>query len=64
MTYLKIIQYVYLAFGLIFLYKAYEEYRYSSERNSFMFLAIGVVAIAMFFFRRHFHNKQINRKNK
>jgi hypothetical protein len=53
---------VYLAFGLIFLYKAYEEY--SSERNPYMFLAIGIVAIAMFFFRRHFHNKQINRKNK
>jgi len=61
MTYLKIIQYVYLAFGLIFLYKAYEEY--SSDRNPYMFLAIGIVAIAMFFFRRHFHNKQINRKN-
>lgn len=62
MTYLKIIQYVYLAFGFIFLYKAYNEY--TNGGNPIMFLAIGVVAIAMFFFRRHFHNKQQNRDNK
>ena len=49
-------------FGFIFLYKAYEEY--ANDRNPILFLAIGIVAIAMFFFRRHFHNKQQNRDNK
>jgi hypothetical protein len=60
MTYLKIIQYVYLAFGVFFLYDAFM--KYSAGENPFLSIAIGVVAIAMFFFRKHFHNKQQNRQ--
>ena len=48
MTYLKIIQYVYLAFGFIFLYKAYEEYK--NGRKPIMLQANGIVELEMFFF--------------
>lgn len=62
MTYLKIIQYVYLAFGLFFFFDAYS--KYSNGENPYLSLIIGVVAIGMFFFRRNFQNKQQNRNNK
>jgi DMSO reductase anchor subunit len=60
MTYLKIIQYLYLSFGVFFLYDAYT--KYSNNENPYLSLIIAVVAIAMFFFRKHFYNKQKNRQ--
>lgn len=56
MTYLKIIQYIYLFFGLFFIYDAYA--KYANDENPFLSIAIAVVAIGMFFFRKHMYNKQ------
>lgn len=60
MTYLKIIQYVYLVFGIFFIYDAYV--KYNAGEDYIISIAIAVVAIGMFFFRRHFYNKQQNNK--
>uniref|UniRef100_UPI004049E59D hypothetical protein n=1 Tax=Flavobacterium sp. TaxID=239 RepID=UPI004049E59D len=60
MTYLKIIQYLYLSFGVFFLYDAYV--KYSENENPYLSLLIAAVAIAMFFFRKHLFNKQQNRR--
>jgi hypothetical protein len=60
MTYLKIIQYLYLSFGVFFFYDAYA--KYANNENPYLSLIIAVVAVAMFFFRRHLFNKQQNRR--
>ncbi|KIX20993.1 hypothetical protein SY27_09440 [Flavobacterium sp. 316] len=60
MNYLKFIQYFYLAFGVFFLYDAFTKYQ--NNENYIMSIAIAVVAIGMFFFRRHFYNKHKNRQ--
>lgn len=60
MTYLKIIQYVYLVFAAFFLYDAFDKYQ--NGKKYWLSIIIAVVAIGMFFFRRHFQNKYQNRK--
>lgn len=60
MTYLKIIQYLYLLFGVFFIYDAYK--KYTNNENPYLSLIIAAVAIAMFFFRKHFYNKQKNKQ--
>jgi purine-cytosine permease-like protein len=58
MTYLKIVQYVYLVFALFFFYDAYS--KAMNGENYWLSVIIAVVAIGMFFFRRHFYNKHQN----
>ena len=58
MTYLKFIQYIYLVFACFFLYDAFRKYQEGKEFNDILLsIIIALVAIGMFFFRRHFHNK-------
>ena len=60
MNYLKYIQYIYLIFGAFFFYDAATKFK---NNESFgLSLIIGIVAIGMFFFRRHFYNKYQNKK--
>ncbi len=59
MTYLKLIQYMYLIFAAFFFYNAADQY--TKNESYWLSLLIGVVAIGMFFFRRHFYNKYQNK---
>ncbi|MCK6606780.1 hypothetical protein B0I03_10699 [Flavobacterium aquaticum] len=63
MTYLKFIQYIYLIFAAFFLYDAFKKYSEGKPFNDILLsIIIAVVAVGMFFFRRHFQNKYQNRK--
>jgi hypothetical protein len=58
MTYLKFIQYIYLVFAVFFIYDAFKKHQEGKELSDIgLSLVIAAVAIGMFFFRRHFHNK-------
>ncbi|MQP24538.1 hypothetical protein GFJ94_05625 [Flavobacterium sp. LMO8] len=58
MAYLKFIQYIYLIFAIFFLYDAFRKYQEGKELSDIgLSLVIAAVALGMFFFRRHFHNK-------
>jgi hypothetical protein len=58
MTYLKFIQYIYLIFAGFFVYDAFRKHQEGKELNDIgLSLIIAAVALGMFFFRRHFHNK-------
>lgn len=58
MTYLKFIQYVYLAFAAFFVFDAFKKYEEGKATNDILLsLVIALVAVGMYFFRRHFHNK-------
>jgi hypothetical protein len=58
MSYLKLIQYIYLIFAGFFVYDAFRKYQEGKELNDILLsLVIAIVAVGMFFFRRHFHNK-------
>ncbi|MFD2891956.1 hypothetical protein ACFS5J_08035 [Flavobacterium chuncheonense] len=59
MTYMKIIQYVYIVFALFFFYDAYSKKQHGE--NPWLSVIIAIVALGMFFFRRHFYNKHQNR---
>jgi len=62
MTYLKFIQYIYLVFAAFFVYDAFRKHQEGKELNDILLsVAIAVVAVGMFFFRRHFHNKYQNK---
>ncbi|MFD2908273.1 hypothetical protein ACFSX9_05950 [Flavobacterium ardleyense] len=60
MTYLKLIQYMYLIFAAFFFYNA--AVQFTENESYWLSLLIGAVAIGMFFFRRHFYNKYQNKK--
>lgn len=63
MTYLKFIQYIYLIFAGFFFYDAFQKYSEGRTSNDVLLsIIIAIVAIGMFFFRRHFQNKFQNRK--
>lgn len=55
MAYLKYIQYFYLAIALFILVDGIKKYQNGEE--FFMNAVIFILAIFMFFFRRHFANK-------
>lgn len=55
MTYLKIVQYMYLIFAGFFIYDAYT--KALNGEKYWLSVVIALVAIGMFFFRRHFYNK-------
>lgn len=63
MNYLKYTQYAYLIAGILFIYEGITKMNVPNG-NGYLFLAMGVVAIAMFFFRRKFAKKFENRDNK
>lgn len=63
MTYLKFIQYICLIFAGFFFYDAFKKYSEGRPFNDVLLsIIIAIVAIGMFFFRRHFQNKFQNRK--
>ncbi|UGS20817.1 hypothetical protein [Flavobacterium cyclinae] len=63
MTYLKFIQYMYLLFAGFFVYDAFKKYEEGRPLNDILLsLIIALVAVGMFFFRRHFQNKYQNKK--
>lgn len=55
MTYLKLIQYLYLVFAAVFIYDGIAKIQ-KGESYALSFI-VAAVAIAMFFFRRHFYKK-------
>lgn len=60
MTYLKIIQYMYLIFAAFFFYDAATKFK---NNESFgLSILIALVAVGMFFFRKHFYDKYQNKK--
>jgi len=52
----NIMQYMYLAFAVFFLYSAYEEYK-NDGTKTILFILIAVAALAMFFFKRYMLKK-------
>ncbi|WP_348800453.1 hypothetical protein [Flavobacterium adhaerens] len=61
MNFLKYTSYLYLAFGIYFLYEGYT--KLNSEESPALSFFIGGLAIFMFFFRMRFA-KKFNDKNK
>ncbi|HEX8270767.1 MAG TPA: hypothetical protein VF581_12815 [Flavobacterium sp.] len=55
MNYLKLTQYIYLAFAGFFIYNGISQY--NNGESSWLSFLIAAVAIAMFFFRRSFARK-------
>ena len=55
MNFLKYTSYLYLAFGLFFLYEGYT--KWNVNENPLLDLIIGGLAIFMFFFRQKFAKK-------
>jgi len=61
MNFLKYTSYLYLAFGLYFLYEGYTQW--SNNQNPILSFVIAGLAIFMFFFRRKFA-KKFDERNK
>lgn len=57
----KFFEFAYLAVAAFFLYEAFNVWDTQRER-AYLFLFFVVLAILMFFFRRHFRHKYGNRK--
>ena len=62
MNFLKYTSYLYLAFGIYFLYDGYA--KWSANENPLMSFVIAGLAIFMFFFRRKFAKKFDDRNKK
>ena len=62
MKYLKYTQYVYLFAAVFFVYKAISVWCAETDEH-FLFLAIALVSVFMFFFRRKFAKKFEARNN-
>ena len=62
MKYLQFTQYIYLIFAAFFIYDGIVKLN-NQEETYWLSFGIAVVAIFMFFFRRHFINKANNRNN-
>lgn len=60
MTYLKLIQYMYLIFAAFFFYDT--AIKIKNNEDFKLSLIIGIVAVGMFYFRRHFYKKHQNKK--
>jgi len=52
----KYFQYAYLVFAILFVVQAFLEWQESYKRG-LLFIFLAIVAIFMFFFKRHFKNK-------
>jgi len=57
----KFFQFAYLIFGVLFLYNAFSKW---GETEAYSSLALGLLAIFMFFFKRKFNKKFENRDTK
>lgn len=63
MKFSKFFEFAYLAVAAFFIFEAVR--MWSEERSkSYLFIFFSVVAIFMFFFRRHFRNKYFKGENK
>lgn len=62
MNYLKYTQYIYLVFGLFFIYEGFT--KINTEETPWLSFGIAALALFMFFFRRKFAKKFENDKNK
>lgn len=60
MRYAKFFKYVYLVFGVLFIYDAISKYAANGE-IAYPSILLGATAIFMFFFRRKFMKKFENR---
>ena len=56
MRFFKYFQYAYLVFAILFIVEAIMVWQTSYQR-ALLFLFLAIVAIFMFFFKRHFRNK-------
>ena len=61
MKFSKFFEWAYLVVGVFFIVEAIREWNTEGGR-SYLVLFLAVVAIFMFFFRRHFRHKYGNRK--
>ena len=61
MNYLKYTQYIYLVFGLFFIYDGFT--KINTEETPWLSFGIAAVSIFMFFFRRSFAKKFEKEKN-
>lgn len=62
MNYLKYTQYIYLVFGLFFIYEGFT--KINTEETPWLSFGIAALSLFMFFFRRKFAKKFENDKNK
>ena len=62
MNYLKYTQYVYLVAAVFFTYKTISVWNEDTDEH-FLFLAIAILSVFMFFFRRKFAKKFEARNN-
>lgn len=60
MKFSKFFEWAYLVVGVFFIIEAFRQWNTAGGR-SYLFLFLAVVAIFMFFFRRHFRHKYGNR---
>ena len=61
MKFSKFFEVAYLGVAVFFLYEAVRLWDTESSQ-SFLFIFLSIVAVGMFFFRRHFRKKYENRK--
>ncbi len=62
MNYLKYTQYIYLVFGVLFIYVGFT--KIGTSESPWLNFIIAAVAVFMFFFRRKFAKKFDNNTNK
>lgn len=62
MNYLRFTQYVYLVFGLLFIYEGIA--KLNEGESPWLYFTIAAVAVFMFFFRRKFAKKYDGTNNK
>lgn len=67
MKYFKFFEFAYLGFAVFFIYEAIRKWNEPSQQK-YIFLAIALMAVFMFFFKRRFRKKteaqEENQKNK
>jgi len=56
LKFFKYFQYAYLAFAILFFIEAFRVWDESNQK-AYLFIFLGLVAVFMFFFKRHFRNK-------
>lgn len=61
MKFYKYFSYAYLIFAVIFIFEAIRQWKTEPQR-AYLSLFFVIVAVGMFFFKRHFRNKYDNNK--
>lgn len=62
MKYSKIFQYAYLVFAALFIYDGISKWKHATN-DAYVSLALGALAVFIFFFRRKFAKKIENKNN-